>query len=307
MKDLHELPKLRDSLSYLYAEHAIVERESSAIQLISKEGRTLVPVASLCLLMLGPGTSITHAAIKVLSENGCSILWTGEDGMRLYGQGVGETRRAAHLIRQAELVCDDDQRMRVVKKMYQKRFDNPIDENASLPQIRGMEGSRVRTLYFEMSRKYGVPWNGRIYDPREWGKADPINRALSAANALLNGLCHAGIVSGGYSPGLGFVHTGRHLSFVYDIADLYKAEFTIPIAFEVVAESNQHIDKRIRENCRKRFYESKLLHRILPDIDELFDIRGEDEYFDFDADSETMSVAPIWDEMLDEPGQMAWS
>lgn len=306
MKDLHELPKLRDSLSYVYAEHAIVERESSAIQLISKEGRTLIPVASLCLLMLGPGTSITHAAIKVLSENGCSILWTGEDGMRLYGQGLGETRRAAHLIRQAELVCDHEQRIRVVKKMYQKRFDNPIDEAMSLPQIRGMEGSRVRSLYFEMSRKFGVPWNGRVYDPKEWGRADPINRALSAANALLNGLCHAGIVSGGYSPGLGFVHTGRHLSFVYDIADLYKAEFTIPIAFEVVAESILHIDRRIRERCREKFLSGRLLERILPDIDDLFDIPSADGNLECGADSETMSVAPIWEELLDEPGQMAW-
>jgi CRISPR-associated protein Cas1 len=286
MQDLHELPKLRDSTSYLYVEHAILDRKDSAVEFIKKEGRTLVPVASLCVLMLGPGTSITHAAIKTLAEAGCSVLWTGEEFMRYYAQGMGETRKAYHLLRQAELVSDPHQRMHVVRRMYQKRFEWNLDPALSIEQVRGMEGVRVREAYAEASRKYNVPWEGRKYDRQNWGAGDPVNRALSAANALLNGVCHAGIVSGGYSPGLGFIHTGKQLSFVYDIADLYKAELTIPIAFQVVAESLQNVERRARMACREKFKEAKLLDRILPDIDELLGIQMDAsvEPGDIDAD-----------------------
>jgi CRISPR-associated protein Cas1 len=307
MQDLHELPKLRDSLSYVYVEHAIVDRDQHAIELVSKTGRTLVPAAALCVLMLGPGTSVTHAAVKLLAEHGCTAVWCGEDGMRMYAQGSGETRRARHLLRQAEFHCDKEKHTQVVLGMYRKRFDVDLDPMLSLPQIRGMEGRRVRSVYELAGKEYGVPWQGRIYDPHEWGKADPINRALSAANALLNGICHAAIVSGGYSPGLGFVHTGRYLSFVYDIADLYKTEITIPIAFQTVSESDIQVDKRVRQACRQKFYETKLLERILPDIDELLEIHPGEAGEEGDMDGEAMLAAPIWEELLDEPGQMAWS
>ncbi len=275
MQDLHELPKLRDSTSYLYVEHAILDKKANAVEFIKKEGRTLVPVASLCVLMLGPGTSITHAAIKTLAEAGCSVLWTGEEFMRFYAQGMGETRKAYHLLRQAELVSDPLQRMHVVRRMYQKRFEWDLDPTLSIEQIRGMEGARVRDTYAEASRQYKVAWEGRKYDRQNWGAGDPINRALSAANALLNGVCHAGIVSGGYSPGLGFIHTGKQLSFVYDMADLYKAELTIPTAFQIVGESSENVERRTRAACREKFREAKLLDRILPDIDELLGIQME--------------------------------
>lgn len=243
MRDLHELPKLRDSLSYMYVERAVIERKQYAIEVINQQGRTLVPVASLCLLMLGPGTNITHAAIKVLADNGCSVLWVGEDATRFYAQGLGETRKAYHLLRQAELASDPETRSQVVMRMYQMRFNEELDPGLSLPQIRGFEGVRVRRAYNQASITFGVPWQGRKYDRTSWKRSDPINRAISAANALLNGISHAAIVSGGYSPAIGFIYTGKQLSFVYDIADLYKTEITIPTAFQVVSESS--IESRI--------------------------------------------------------------
>ncbi len=303
MQDLHELPKLRDSLSYLYIEHAIVDRKDSSVEFIQKDGRTQVPVAALCVLMLGPGTSISHAAVKVLAESGCLIVWTGEDATRCYAQGLGETRKGYHLLRQAELVSDPAKRLDVIRRMYQKRFPEPLDPSLTLEQIRGMEGSRVRSAYYQASKIYGVPWHGRCYDRSNWGNADPVNRALSAANALLNGICHAAIISGGYSPGLGFIHTGRQTSFVYDIADLYKAELTIPIAFQTVAESSEHVDGRVRQACRQKFKEARLLERILPDIDDLL---GVDSSFippEGDPDSETSLPAPLWDVPTDVDGE----
>lgn len=291
--NLHELPRLRDSLSYHYIEHAIVDRKQNAIEYIQEEGRTLVPVAAISLIMLGPGTSLSHAALKVLMENGCSILWVGEDGIRCYGQGLGETRRSYHLIRQAELVCDPSAREKVVRRMYRLRFTEGLEEGLSLAQIRGKEGVRMREAYAQASQTFGVPWHGRRYDRGDWGHADTINRTLSAANALLNGICHAAIVVGGYSPALGFIHTGRMLSFVYDIADLYKTEITIPAAFETVAESELKTESRVRALCRARFKEARLLQRILPDIDDLLDIPEDvEESFALDPPSE------LWKELF---------
>lgn len=272
MQNLHELPKLRDSLSYLYVEHAVIERQDSALLVLQETGRTPVPVANLCVLLLGPGTSMTHAAIDVCMENGCSVVWCGQDACHFYASGLGETRRAYHLMQQAAMVSDPVRRVRVVRRMYEKRFGHVLDPEWTIDQVRGMEGARMRLAYQDASRKFGVEWNGRNYDRRKWGNADAINRAISAANAVLYGICHAGIVSGGYSPGLGFLHTGWQLSFVYDIADLYKTELTIPLAFEVVAESEEQVSARTRQLCRERFREDRLLHRILPDIDELLEI-----------------------------------
>lgn len=283
MKDYHQLPKLRDSLSYLYVEHAVIERHENAVLFLQETGRTAVPAANLSLLLAGPGTSITHAAIGLLAENGCSVLWIGEDMQKFYGQGLGETRRAYHIIHQAAMVSDPQKRIKVVMRMYEMRFGHQLTPDLSLEQVRGMEGARVRSAYALLSRQYGIQWDGRRYDRGNWAAADPVNRALSAANAILNGLCHAAIVSGGYSPALGFLHTGKQLSFVYDIADLYKTLLTVPVAFQTVAEGTQEVEKRTRSACREQFRQEKLLERILPDIDRLLGVdASEDDWPDDD-------------------------
>lgn len=274
IKDLNLLPRLRDSMSYLYVERGKIEQANHAIDIHDKEGVTHVPVAALTALMLGPGTTITHAAIKTLADNGCLVNWVGEDGIRFYAQGVGETRKAYHLLRQAELSSDPQKRMAVVLRMYQQRFRETFDASLSLQAVRGMEGARVRKAYAEAGERYGVRWVARNYDRGDWSKADPLNRALSAANACLNALCHTAIVSGGYSTALGFIHTGKQLSFVYDVADLYKVELTVPVAFQTVAESTgmDGLESRVRQSCRRAFKQARLLEKILPDIDALLGI-----------------------------------
>lgn len=281
-------------MSYLYVEHCIVDQAGKAVELLNKEGRVMVPVASLSLLMLGPGTSVTHAAVRVLAENGCLAIWCGEEGVRFYAQGMGETRKGYHLMKQAELSSDPEKRYEVVKRMYRYRFKDDLDAGLSLEQVRGLEGVRVRQAYADASRQYGVPWHGRFYDRQRWQAGDPINRALSTASACLNGICHAGIVSGGYSPGLGFIHSGRQLSFVYDIADLYKTEITIPLAFRLVAESEQDLETRVRRACRDAFREARLLQRILPDIDHLLGVEADEEGPLEDVDEDLGLPGPLW-------------
>lgn len=283
MKDLHVLPKVRDSWSYLYVEHCKVDQEDKAIAVHDALGKTAVPCSALMTLLLGPGTSITHAAIRALAENGCLVAWTGEESVRFYATGTGETRSARNLLRQAWLVSDPARRLEVVKRMYRQRFPEALPDGLTLQQLRGREGIRVREAYAAASRLTGVEWSGRSYRRERWAAADPVNRALSSANSCLYGICHAALVSVGFSPALGFIHTGKQLSFVYDIADLYKAELTIPLAFELVAESDADLEGRVRRACRDVFRSRRLLGRIVPDVERVLEA-GDGPGDGFDAD-----------------------
>ena len=285
IKDLHVLPKVKDSNSFIYAEHCKIEQDDKSIAFYDVDGKTQVPCANLTTLFAGPGTSITHAAIRTLAENGCLVFWTGEMGVRFYAQGNGETRLARNFLRQARLCSSSKLRIQVVRKMYEMRFPDKLDESLTLQQIRGKEGVRVREAYARMSRETGIEWSGRNYQRDSWRSADPINRALSAANSCLYGITQAAIISAGYSTALGFVHTGKMLSFVYDIADLYKADVSVPLAFKTVAEGEDNLESRIRKACRDAFYENRILAKIIPDIDKVLDVPIPDEMQDeFDID-----------------------
>jgi len=294
MRNLRMLPKVRDSWSYLYVEHARIDQEDKGICVHDESGRVHVPCASLSLLMLGPGTSVTHAAIRTLAESGCLVAWCGEQGVRFYAQGMGETRSSARLLRQARLWADPDARLRIVRRMYEMRFGEPLPPDLTLQQIRGKEGARVRAAYAENAARFGVEWNQRQYNRLNWDMADPINRALSAANSCLYGVCHAAIVAAGYSPAIGFIHTGKMLSFVYDIADLYKTEISLPAAFMEVAKGGPRLESRVRHRCRDLFVEKRLLERIVKDLDDLFGSPADQAEMDqFDVDE--AAPGELWD------------
>ncbi|MCK9520838.1 MAG: type I-E CRISPR-associated endonuclease Cas1e [Dehalococcoidia bacterium] len=296
MKDLHALPRVRDSLTYLYLEQCRVEQEAKSITVFDKRGSVAVPAAALSLLLLGPGATVTHAAIRTLAENGCMVCWTGEGAVRLYAHSTGETRSARNLIRQAALASDPGLRLQVINRMYRIRFAEELPQGLSLQQLRGREGLRVRQAYARASEESGVPWQGRFYDRSDWRRSNPINRALSTASSALYGICHAAIVATGYSPGLGFIHTGKMLSFVYDIADLYKAELSIPIAFRTVAESERNLESRVRQACRDAFYRGRLLERIIPDISKVLGFEETTaSLFEFDGDGAVPAPGWLWD------------
>lgn len=296
VRDLHILPKVSDGWSYLYVEHCRIEQEAKAIAINDQRGKVPVPCANLALLMLGPGVSITHAAVSVLVDHGCLVAWCGEGGVRFYAIGMGETRSSARLLHQARLWGDQELRLQVVYRLYQLRFREPFDSVLTLQQIRGMEGARVRDAYSKAAREAGVPWSGRSYRRDVWDNSDPVNRALSAANSCLYGVCHAAVISAGFSPALGFIHTGKMLSFVYDIADLYKTEVTIPIAFQAAAEGEHDIERRVRLACRDRFTETRLLGRIIPDIQHALMISGKETWQPLDLyDEDGAAPGPLWD------------
>lgn len=289
-RDLHELARLEDSLSYLYIDKAVIERDENSIVILRDKERIPVPISSLTVLMLGPGTNITHAAMQIAADSGCMVIWCGEGALRFYGYGMGETRSAERLLHQAECCMDEEKHMQVVRRMFQLRFPDMDLMDLSLNQIRGLEGVRVRESYKLYAKKHHVEWNGRNYKFTDWDASDDLNQALSSANVCLYGLCNAAIVSLGYSPALGFVHTGKMQSFVYDIADLYKLETSVPAAFEVVGSPRcDDISRSTRIVMRRLLRERRVLKRIAGDLDYLFAVREE-------ADQNREDAGELWNE-----------
>ena len=294
LDDLHALPKIRDSVSSLYIDQGRVDREDAAIAVHDKTGKTPIPVASLAVLVLGPGTTITHAAIRVLADNSCLVIWAGEENVRFYAFGTGGTRSAAPLLHQARLASSDASRLEVVKRMYRMRFSGEFDRNLTVEALRGMEGVRVREAYARWSKATNVPWSGRSYDRGNWPSADPVNRALSCANSCLYGICHAAIVSTGFSPAIGFIHTGKQLSFVYDIADLYKVDITIPLAFRAASQGMNDLERQVRLQCRDIFRERRLLQTIVPDIKRALNVPDELLADTFAPDADPALPTHLW-------------
>lgn len=236
--------------------------------------RMHIPVGSVACIMLEPGTRVSHAAVKLAAVTGTLLIWVGEVGVRLYASGQPGGARSDKLLYQANLALDPDLRLKVVRKMFELRFGEPAPERRSVDQLRGIEGARVRKTYQMMAKQYGVPWQGRRYDPKEWDKADVANQCLSAATACLYGVTEAAVLAAGYAPAVGFVHSGKPLSFVYDIADLFKFDTVVPAAFRIAATRPATPDRAVRVACRDIFRQTKLLRRIIPAIEDVLAAGG---------------------------------
>jgi CRISPR-associated protein Cas1 len=153
--------------------------------------------------------------------------------------------------------------------MYALRFGEEPPQRRSVEQLRGIEGARVRETYKRIAAKYGVEWKARKYDAGEWDAADLHNRCLSAATSCLYGVTEAAVLAAGYAPAIGFIHTGKPLSFIYDVADVYKFESVVPLAFRIAARKPGNPEQQVRIACRDVFRETKLLERIIPGIEEM--------------------------------------
>lgn len=274
--ELQALPQIADRMTFLYLEHCVLNRQDGAITATDDRGTAFVPAAAISVLLLGPGTKVTHRAMELIGDAGVSVLWVGEHGVRYYAGGRALTHRAGLLIRQAELVSNTRLRLGVVRQMYSMRFPDEDVSQLTLQQLRGREGGRIRAVYRQASKKWNVPWNGRDYDTENFSDGDPVNQALSAGHACLYGAAHAVIQALGCSPGLGFVHTGHECSFVYDMADLYKADITIPLAFELAASvSKEEIASAMRRRTRDAMTDYHLMEKMVRDIQTLFAGNGE--------------------------------
>lgn len=275
--ELNELPRISDRVSFIYLEHAKINRQDSTIAVRDQQGLICIPCSMIGVLLLGPGTDISHRAIELIGDTGTTIVWVGERGVRFYAQGRPLAHTTRLLEAQAKLVSNTKTRVMVARKMYQMRFGDEDVSKLTMQQLRGREGARVRKIYRKQSKRHHVEWNGRHYDIEDFLEGSVIDQALSAANVSLYGVVHSVIAALGMSAGLGFVHTGHDKSFVYDIADLYKAELTIPLAFQVAAECNEDDDigKITRLKMRDALVDGKLLKRIVQDLQYLMGITDE--------------------------------
>lgn len=266
---------VRDRLSVMFVEKGQIDVLDGSFVLLDKTGvRTHIPVGGIAALMLEPGTRVSHAAAVLAARVGCLLIWVGEAGVRLYAAGQPGGARADRLLYQARLALDESARLKVVRKMFAIRFEDDPPANRSVLQLRAIEGARVKSLYKLLAQQHGLPWKGRKYDPREWGSGDVANRCISAATACLYGVSEAAILAAGYAPAIGFLHTGKPQSFVYDIADIFKFDAVIPAAFRIAAKNPAEPERMVRMACRDAFRTSRLLTKIIPTIEEVLDAGG---------------------------------
>ncbi|MEX8501111.1 type I-E CRISPR-associated endonuclease Cas1e [Leptothrix ochracea] len=261
---------IKERISVVFIEKGEIDVLDNAFVVVDVTGiRTQIPVGGVACLMLEPGTRVSHRAAAMAARVGTLLVWVGEAGVRLYASGQPGGARADRLLYQAKLALDETLRLKVVRKMYAMRFGETPPERRSVEQLRGIEGARVRRTYQLLAQKFGVNWNHRDYNPESWDASDLPNRCLSAATACLYGVTEAAVLAAGYAPAVGFIHTGKPLSFVYDVADVYKFETVVPVAFKVAAEKPPHPERAVRLGCRDVFRQTRLLERIIPDIEDM--------------------------------------
>ena len=272
-----ELARASERITFLYLEHAKIHRLDSAIKVTDSNGIVYVPAALISVLMLGPGTEVTHRAIELMGECGMSIMWVGEHGVRQYAHGTALSHNTKLLENQAKFVSNTRSRLAIARKMYEMRFPNDSFDHLNMQQLRGKEGARVRRIYRKLSQETGVEWDRREYDHNDFENGTAINRALTAAHQALYGLSYSVVAALGMSAGLGFIHTGHDLSFIYDFSDLYKADYSIPIAFKTVAEyGDDDIATKVRWAMRDEFKKGQLVKRMVEDLQNLFGDKAEE-------------------------------
>ncbi|MFW6324982.1 MAG: type I-E CRISPR-associated endonuclease Cas1e [Desulfovibrionales bacterium] len=266
---------IKERLSLLFLEKGQLDVQDGAFVLVDKTGiRTHIPVGGVACLMLEPGTRVSHAAVVLAARAGTLLVWVGEAGVRLYAAGQPGGARSDRLLYQAQLALDPKARLKVVRKMFEVRFGEKPPAKRSVDQLRGIEGARVRAMYKLLAQKYKVNWSRRNYDANNWGSGDIPNRCISSATACLYGVCEAAILAAGYAPAVGFVHTGKPQSFVYDVADLFKFESVVPMAFKIAAKEPFDPEGEVRRACRDVFRQTKVLARIIPTIEEVLEAGG---------------------------------
>lgn len=264
-----ELTRAQDRLSFVYVERCTVHRDANAVTVTDKAGTLHLPAATIGALVLGPGTRVTHQAMMLLADSGSTAVWVGEQGVRYYAHGRGLSRTSRWVEAQANIVSNRSRRLAVAREMYAMRFPNEDVAGATMQQLRGREGARVRRAYRVAAQDTGIEWGRRAYENLDYAAGDPVNQALSAATACLYGVVHAVVVSLGCSPGLGIVHTGHERSFVFDVADLYKANIAIPVAFRIAATQTDDVPGDTRRAMRDAIHGQRILQRCVKDVQSL--------------------------------------
>lgn len=295
-----ELARMGDRISFLYAERCVVNRDNNALTITDQRGTAYVPATNIAVLLLGPGSRITYAAMALLGDAGTAVTWVGERGVRFYAAGRPPAKSSRMAEAQASIVTNQRRRLDCARKMYGLRFPDEDVSTLTMAQLRGREGARMKQVYAREAERTGVYWARRAYDPSDYESSDPINQALTSASAALYGIAHAVIAGLGFVPALGVVHNGTDRAFVYDIADLYKAEAAIPAAFDAVASGSGSPGVEARRKIRDKVVELRLMPRMVADLKYLMDVSDADLTTDVElllwSELETIAAGVNWAE-----------
>ena len=243
-----------------------------------KAGDYQVPHQSLSIILLGPGTSVTHDALRILARHGCALAAIGDGGVRFYTAPPLMPDSSKIARNQAELWANPGKRMDVARAMYAYRFGQVV-RTRDISVLRGQEGARIKRSYQLVADRYGIEWNGRRYDRKNPNAGDVANQALNHSASAIRAAASVAVASVGAIPQLGFVHEDSGQSFVLDIADLYRHETTLDIAFgavEVSEQTGDSIERLVRQRANKLFKERKIIPSMIEKIKSLLDASSTD-------------------------------
>ena len=268
------IPQVKDKYPFVYLEHGRLEIDDSSVKWIEATGHVIsIPCATVNTILLGPGTSVTHAAIKSMSESNCTVCWIGSDSLLYYATGETPTANTYNLKKQISLYSNSKKKLETARTLFSFRFPDLELKEKSLSEMMGMEGYRVKALYKNVAEKYEIPWDGRNYIPGKINLSDTTNKILTCCNVALYGILLSVVHALGFSPRIGFIHSGCPLPFVYDIADLYKPEVSIDLAFKLTKEmGGEYIKDVVADAFRERICNNNILERSVKDIGKIMGV-----------------------------------
>lgn len=236
-----------------------------------QSGDYAIPFQTVSVFLLGPGCTVSHDALRLLARHGCGLLAVGTDGARLYASMPFGPDDSALARRQARLWADPEARMGVTRRMYAMRLGEYLPHR-DLDALRGVEGARVKESYKRLAQEFGLSWSGRSYDRSAPEAGDDLNRAVNYAAAVVRAAAMVATASVGAIPQLGFIHEDSGLSFCLDIADLYRDELTLRVAFGAVRSvraSGADLEREVRRIGGAQMRKTKLVASMIDRIKSL--------------------------------------
>jgi len=250
-------------LPWAVFEHGKLKSEGHCLALEQADGVVEIPPSAFAALLLEPGISITHDAVKLCSENSTMLIWIGEGGTQIYSAGNMDCK-PGNLIRQAQLQTNTNARIEAARRMYRVMFNENIPPSYSIEKLRGLEGAKVKAWYSQNAKLCGLEWTGKSSN-------DALSQAMAYANGCLYALCEIAIRILGYSPSLGIVHSGNKRSMVYDLADTLKFNGFLQAVMQEHKTNGAHEYPEIRRFCRDHFRKTALLQNAIDNMRIIFD------------------------------------
>jgi len=271
-----------DRHGLLWLEYGKLSVEDGTLRFVAAQSETLdagdyaIPYQAVSMILLGPGTSITQDVLRLCARHGTLIAAVGEGGVKSYtapplGQGRSDVARA-----HAERWADPKRRLDTARRLYAWRFGRVLPHR-DIETLRGIEGARIKESYKLIAQRFGIIWNGRCYDRQNPNAADLPNQAINHAATFVEAAADIAVAAVGALPPLGFIHEDSSNAFTLDVADLYRIDITLPLAFSAVQaiqqkKSDLTIEREVRKRAARAFRQEKVIPSMIDRIKELFDV-----------------------------------